>query len=244
MAAASAALTCATAPQTHFGSVEELKAHYRTDWHRYNLKRKVRARRPQLRQPALSDGRAQVAGLPMVSLDLFERVAHHAALQGSAERAVSTAHLKPDKQRRAGRGARCAPPPPPALRASAHLVRLSSRAAYDSEAEGASSEAEQSDGEWVELEGEEAEAVLMELDGPSASREPAGDASASDDEAEGEAQALSMGAHISLADNGFELKVGNRLLGARELARYYKQRPRPAESAAVIVAAGNTRSVH
>lgn len=45
MAAASAALTCATAPQTHFGSVEELKAHYRTDWHRYNLKRKVRAAR-------------------------------------------------------------------------------------------------------------------------------------------------------------------------------------------------------
>ena len=136
------------------------------------------------------------------------------------------------------------PPPPPALRPSAHPVRLSSRAAYDSEAEGASSEAEQSEGDWVEVEGEEAEAVLMELDGPSAGREPAGDASASDDEEEAvEAEALSMGAHISLADNGFELKVGNRLLGARELARYYKQRPRPCESAAVIVAAGNTRSV-
>ena len=174
----------------------------------------------------------------MVSLDLFERVAHHAALQGSAERAVNTAHLKPDKQRRPGHGARCAPPPAPLPR-PAHHARLASRAAYDSEAE-------QSDGEWVEVEGEEAEAALMELDGPAAGREPAGDASASDEEEEGEEagdEELSAGAHISLADNGFELKVGNRLLGARELARYYKQRPRPCESAAVIVAAGNSGCV-
>jgi len=37
-----ASLSCATAPQVTFGSMEELKAHYKSDWHRYNLKRKAR----------------------------------------------------------------------------------------------------------------------------------------------------------------------------------------------------------
>jgi hypothetical protein len=34
-------LTCNTAPGQSFTTMEELKAHYKTDWHRYNLKRKV-----------------------------------------------------------------------------------------------------------------------------------------------------------------------------------------------------------
>ena len=34
--------TCQTAPNVVFESVEELKAHYKSDWHRYNLKRKAR----------------------------------------------------------------------------------------------------------------------------------------------------------------------------------------------------------
>lgn len=33
--------TCATAPEVVFETLDELKAHYHTDWHRYNLKRKV-----------------------------------------------------------------------------------------------------------------------------------------------------------------------------------------------------------
>lgn len=36
--------TCQTAPNVVFESVEELKAHYKSDWHRYNLKRKARKR--------------------------------------------------------------------------------------------------------------------------------------------------------------------------------------------------------
>eukprot|EP00959_Pyramimonas_sp_CCMP1952_P152254 3185476-Pyramimonas_sp.AAC.2 len=36
-------LTCNTAPGMTFTTMEELKAHYKTDWHRYNLKRKVSA---------------------------------------------------------------------------------------------------------------------------------------------------------------------------------------------------------
>ena len=35
--------TCQTAPNVVFESVEELKAHYKSDWHRYNLKRKARS---------------------------------------------------------------------------------------------------------------------------------------------------------------------------------------------------------
>ena len=35
------ALTCHTAPGVAFTTMDELKAHYRSDWHRYNLKRKV-----------------------------------------------------------------------------------------------------------------------------------------------------------------------------------------------------------
>ena len=37
-------LTCATAPGMEFASYDDLKQHYKTDWHRYNLKRKVRPR--------------------------------------------------------------------------------------------------------------------------------------------------------------------------------------------------------
>ena len=40
--ASGGALTCATAPGVYFDSRDDLKAHYQTDWHRYNLKRKAR----------------------------------------------------------------------------------------------------------------------------------------------------------------------------------------------------------
>ena len=50
-------LTCHTAPGVSFTTMEELKEHYKSDWHRYNLKRKV-------------------AGLPVVGNDLFQRVMH------------------------------------------------------------------------------------------------------------------------------------------------------------------------
>ena len=38
-------LTCYTAPGVVFASEEEMKEHYRTDWHQHNLKRST-ARRP------------------------------------------------------------------------------------------------------------------------------------------------------------------------------------------------------
>ena len=36
-------LTCHTAPGVVFTTMDDLKEHYRSDWHRYNLKRKVRS---------------------------------------------------------------------------------------------------------------------------------------------------------------------------------------------------------
>ena len=42
--------TCYTAPGVAFGSEEEMKAHYQTEWHRYNLKRKVAGLAPLTRE--------------------------------------------------------------------------------------------------------------------------------------------------------------------------------------------------
>ena len=63
------------------------------------------------------------------------------------------------------------------------------------------------------------------------------------DEAADEAEVLALAAqsNISLASNGFELRVGHRVLGAREFARYYRQRHRPADRREVVLVAENAR---
>ena len=73
-------LTCHTAPGVVFTTMDDLKEHYRSDWHRYNLKRKV-------------------AGLPVVGKELFERVMQQAAAgKNGAQKATGTSHLKrPDE---------------------------------------------------------------------------------------------------------------------------------------------------
>ena len=69
------ALTCHTAPGVAFTTMDELKAHYRSDWHRYNLKRKV-------------------AGLPVVGVALFQRVMQQAAGAAGEAKRVGKSHLK------------------------------------------------------------------------------------------------------------------------------------------------------
>ena len=73
-------LTCHTAPGVVFTTMDDLKEHYRSDWHRYNLKRKV-------------------AGLPVVGKELFERVMQQAAAgKNGAQKVTGTSHLKrPDE---------------------------------------------------------------------------------------------------------------------------------------------------
>jgi len=75
--------TCQTAPGVEFTTREELHAHYKSEWHRYNLKRKV-------------------SSLPPVSREEFEK-RKAAALALSAEQrkkagaGTGTSHLKQDK---------------------------------------------------------------------------------------------------------------------------------------------------
>ena len=38
--------SCNSCVATGLASIDELKAHYRTDWHRYNLKRKIAGLKP------------------------------------------------------------------------------------------------------------------------------------------------------------------------------------------------------
>ena len=73
------ALTCHTAPGVEFTTMEDLKEHYRSDWHRYNLKRKV-------------------AGLPVVGKDLFERVMQQAAGAAGDVKRTGRSHLKRPEQ--------------------------------------------------------------------------------------------------------------------------------------------------
>lgn len=113
--------TCATAPEVVFETLEDLKAHYHTDWHRYNLKRKVlrvsRSCRGLLTRRAGAVGPehgtqigssyfglAQVAGLPMLTLKMFERVVNQTvALAAAAEEA----ELKRGARRQGARRVLC-----------------------------------------------------------------------------------------------------------------------------------------
>ena len=69
--------TCLTAPGVEFATKAEFTAHYKSEWHRYNLKRKT-------------------AQLPMLSEADFE--ARRAAAQASAPKAKEDGHVKPEKR--------------------------------------------------------------------------------------------------------------------------------------------------
>ena len=72
-----AAYTCLTAPGIVFETKDEFTKHYKSEWHRYNLKRKT-------------------AQLPMLSEADFE--ARRAAAQASAPKAKEDGHVKPEKR--------------------------------------------------------------------------------------------------------------------------------------------------
>jgi pre-60S factor REI1 len=71
-------MQCYTAPGVTFGDRDELQAHYRSDWHRYNLKRKV-------------------ANLLPVKKEDFERRRDEALAMANATKISKTAHLKGGK---------------------------------------------------------------------------------------------------------------------------------------------------
>ena len=215
-----------------FDTMDALKMHYKSDWHRYNLKRNV-------------------AGLPVVGKDLFDRVMRQAAAQEAATKKKSeggtavagTGHLKRKDQL-----------PRSVLRAQrfekwveAHKETLDKVDEYIKRGEEVPEElleeisrrrgeAEDDDdvdeyeGEWEEMADDEAQEALANIE------RAAQEASSSEDEMDTEAPSFSMEelttGPVRLADNGYELiiigKDGKaKRIGPRESRRYYKQNHRP-----------------
>lgn len=71
--------TCPTAPGATFASVEEYKEHYKTEWHRYNLRRKI-------------------AGLEMATLEQFEERLAAAKEAATVTKAPRDSHVKASKR--------------------------------------------------------------------------------------------------------------------------------------------------
>jgi pre-60S factor REI1 len=206
--------------------------HYKSDWHRYNLKRNV-------------------AGLPVVGKDLFDRVMRQAAAQEAATKKKSeggtavagTGHLKRKDQL-----------PRSVLRAQrfekwveAHKETLDKVDEYIKRGEEVPDElleeisrrrgeveddddVDEYEGEWEEMDDDEAQEALANIE------RAAQEASSSEDEMDTEAPSFSMEelttGPVRLADNGYELiiigKDGKvKRIGPREFRRYYKQNHRP-----------------
>ena len=235
-------LTCHTAPGVAFTSMDALKEHYKSDWHRYNLKRKV-------------------AGLPVVGQDLFLRVMQQASNQQNSKKETGRSHLKrpevePKSVAKAKRieswiehhrdeiGA--------AQEAMAERERRwkAGEAVSDDEEEEYEEDdqfdEENSDDEsgWESMDDDEAQEVLarmdrMAMDDVGAEGESEGSDSDSEDN---EGMELDLtNAPVRLAENGYELIITRddgtkKRIGPRELRRYYKQRHRPEDERPMLIA--------
>ena len=228
-----------------FDTMDALKRHYKSDWHRYNLKRNV-------------------AGLPVVGKDLFDRVMRQAAAQEAATKKQSeggtavagTGHLKRKDQL-----------PRSVLRAQrfekwaeAHKETLAKVDAYIARGEEVPEElldeisrrrsemdddddVDEYDGEWEEMDESEAQEALANIE------RAAQEAESSDEDMDTQSsftmEELTYGP-VRFADNGFELIIigkdgKSKRIGPREFRRYYKQRHRPNDDRASVVA--NTRRI-
>mmetsp|Transcript_502 Transcript_502/g.883 ORF Transcript_502/g.883 Transcript_502/m.883 type:complete len:395 (-) Transcript_502:778-1962(-) len=143
-------LTCNTAPGQSFTTMEELKAHYKTDWHRYNLKRKA-------------------ASLPVVSNELFDQMA-------SRSNVIQKEKEEREKQEEEKRNRRdiqslAAQRGETFKQAHARMARsLSKKHDYaggakqmsesDGDDDDEDDDDDDSEGEWEEMSGEEAEDVV------------------------------------------------------------------------------------
>ena len=227
-------LTCATAPGVVFTDMDELKEHYRSDWHRYNLKRKV-------------------AGLPVVGQELFERVmAQAGAKTGEKPRQVGTGHLKrpeelPRSVAKAKRIEVWAENHKEEIEAAqAKMAELERRRAAgevtesedeESEEEDETDDEEDEDSGWESMDEDEQEEVLARMEKMAMEDD---DEDSDDDDAEGMELDLSK-APVRLAENGFELIITRddgtvKRIGPRELRRFYKQRPRPVDTRESVLA--------
>ena len=148
-------LTCHTAPGVVFTTMDDLKEHYRSDWHRYNLKRKV-------------------AGLPVVGKELFERVMQQAAAgKNGAQKVTGTSHLKrpdelPRSAQRAQRFVQWAENHKEEIEeAEEYARRLAAGEISDGEdhEDGTGEDGESDDdGDWESMASDEAEEVLARME--------------------------------------------------------------------------------
>ena len=246
------ALTCHTAPGVEFTTMEDLKEHYRSDWHRYNLKRKV-------------------AGLPVVGKELFQRVMQQAAGAAGEVKRTGRSHLKrPEQEPRSVAKAKRLETWIEHHRDEIEAAQAAMEArerrwaagesveddeAYDDFDEGGEmgvDNDDEDDGEegsddgsedgWESMDDDEAQEVLARMDRMAAD----GGASESDDDDSdddsGEGMELDLtNAPVRLAENGYELIITRddgtkRRIGPRELRRYYKQRHRPEDDRAAVLA--------
>ena len=237
------ALTCHTAPGVAFGTMEELKEHYRSDWHRYNLKRKV-------------------AGLPVVGKELFQRVmAQAAGAAGEEKKATGRSHLKrPEQEPRSVAKAKRLETwiehhrdeieaAQAAMEARERRWAAADDAADDDENDDDDDENESEDGSedgWESMDEDEAQEVLARMDrmaadgGADDDDEYASDDDSNDSDASGMELDLTN-APVRLAENGYELIITRddgtkKRIGPRELRRYYKQRHRPEDDRAAVLA--------
>ena len=226
-------LTCHTAPGVTFTTMDELKEHYRSDWHRYNLKRKV-------------------AGLPVVGRELFERVMAQAGAASAGKKETGRDHLKrpeemPRSVARAKRMEEWVENHREEIEAAqaAEAERERRIAAgedlsdeEDYEEDDAFDEEDDDDSGWESMSDDEAQEVLARMERMAAEDE-------SDDESDDEAEGMELdlsNAPVRLAENGYELIItrddGSKVrIGPRELRRYYKQRHRPEDQRQMVLAA-------
>ena len=227
-------LTCHTAPGVTFTTMDELKEHYRSDWHRYNLKRKV-------------------AGLPVVGRELFERVMAQAGAASAGKKETGRDHLKRPEEmpRSVARAKRMEEwvehhreEIEAAQAAEADRERriaagedLSDEDAHE-EDDAFDEDDDDDDSGWESMSDDEAQEVLARMERMAAEDE-------SDDESDDEAEGMELdlsNAPVRLAENGYELIItrddGSKVrIGPRELRRYYKQRHRPEDQRQMVLAA-------
>ena len=219
-----------------FDTMDALKLHYKSDWHRYNLKRGV-------------------AGLPVVGKDLFDRVMTQAAAQEAASKKRSEggtakagkSHLKrkdelPRSVLRAQRFEKWAEAHKETLaKVDAYIARgeevpealLDEISRRRGEEDDDDDDVDEYDGEWEEMDEDETQEALANIE------RAAQEAESSDEDMDDDAPAFSMeeltNGPVRLADNGYELIIIGadgkaKRIGPREFRRYYKQNHRPSDS--------------
>jgi pre-60S factor REI1 len=198
-----------------FEDTDALKQHYRTDWHKYNLKRDTN-------------------GLPVVGKELFDRVVMQAeASKSASQKVVSNAHLKrKDKVPRSVARARrlqewCEHHQEEIDEAERKIA--AGEDLFSDDEDGKDGE----DSDWESVDEAEAEAVLARIETMNIKDNDDEDDSESDDD--GYYSQSGACATVTLADNGFELIIHTpdgrtKRIGPRELKRYYKQRHKPKDT--------------